>query len=1807
MSRAVLLDHQAVKELAEQPGEVFLTEYKETYRALSLLVNPPGAQTLLKSVAPAAQLFTAVPWLPRELCKTYEAFQYLPELARSLALLDPGEIRSQGLSTHRVLQILAFGKQDKPHDKPLRALVLTLSAHRLRLRKSDAARRAAIDKCIEEIATAVNGLYISRRTGEKQRLSSPLLPLLQECAHHESLQGYVNHLRQLLLSHPDANSNLRVRFHRDVAFALGISNKPTQGPKKKQPKKSPAPTLPEDEPTPDPPTIRIQMPSGGIDPIQPEPPEETQPAVIGVESTSVTGQPPPLSELLRETKLLSRPQQIYHSNELLLVTHVDVLTPAEAKLLATGISAHAIKKSIKSDTDRCIQAAIAGLMLSLGYELTRATGILSASQSEVGRPRLTADRSHLISPALIPEGAFQAADNQQSILEPTEAEFHIPLPPPLVALLELIPIGPRREARIGGLKGGVSSTVSKICQNLGLRSVTMGRLRRTCSAQLYEYSKDLPAVMHLARDTFAQPLTPLYYCNMRESYLQDIFRGAIWPLWSSDSKQTSSTSKLRLGSQALPKGKTVRHISHSIGAAMQAPTPRRPDLNDLVRTHNTLARHLTGMLLSVVGHRPTNALFDLRAHSFDLHLNAAIIHDKCIDLAHVTRLVALGSKVSEQIQVYLCHLKALSESAELPEDSRSWIIDVLTSQQPLLFTLSETGFPTRMSIDRWRADLPEAWSLVPHNWGRHFLASVGRELDDISPELLHIQLGHYESAGYPFSVDSPLNPLDFLDLMNPALDELFRRQGWSCRGKAKDKKSWQDSWQIAGPLQSWDQERNDHALLIGEQRRELRKYYQASQRSVRDRSEDLVLEVTNEYGPQLFNLVHERIQELRVRRSEVPLDPIPETPDSQNPPAEPDEPVRIPTEDILAIQEKLEEATQNNPALQIAARNVLARCLRWAARKGLYAGLLPGIWIFKSPADPSPFLHSNLQATLQIRLLRKVCSDAYCSSEFQSNSELRMGTVILSLIVHGGIDKRDDLAFLLDPDTCPLGAPPIADSIIASQPGEEKSIGLAQKSALAYAIWCRDFRNDNSPSIDQLECALQTIIPDSAMPKTQLLKCLLATMAVANQIERSGLCNFSLEPQKGCVSLPYDRLLELLGHSAPSGGIDIEAPSDSEGLQLPATQAKQEYLAIKAIWPNKHRDLRLPLTNQVVELTKRQLDSRKKRVYDELVAMSGMSKWSPMGRSLAGWLAWELADRRPNANRFRRYGGIYSEFVELASRLVTRYEPVAGELDAEVLEELFFDVVQTPAKTNLGRIVRGVKNFHRYLILFHDIEPVNMSEIDLLAAPMTEEDYIVDNQMMLPHEISGISGVLTASSSHPTPSQIDTTTDYRIARQTQLLFCLLRNTGARFKEIMGLQYRDVILAGEDIYLIIRRTGYLDVKTRSARRLVHYSSYASAQDCDTLRDWIHAEESIETLRKPRDFVLADLSRTPVNPEFHRRLLRAVYQSSSSWNLKNHHSRHTVVSDTSLSGTLALGLNDLINPEAVADSGNKIALPRDLQKDIRQRGHKLPRTSIRAYMHLPWAFGIASQSRKTHRVDRHTLAATLGVSPSAADNRIQRHGPKGAVARALRQISNIVEAELNAQSATSDFLIEPKLNNAKMSQYLHARAQEVTQEDASRAYGLNQPEIERLHYYGELLAERTSISLFADQDMGAGEASNPPRWYGDSKELQRLWAIVELGGREANEIIFVADQWYAHCRRSNRSDIRLPRDATRALKKVLAPYGFTVDTEGLPESKLQRCVVSERHQPRSINHVVAWVLAICWTVAQTKKRISTSSLP
>lgn len=1781
---------ERVRELQSWSQDIALAaEYPSVYNALALLVDPPGGANLLKAAQATAQLVDSVPWLLAELTAAYPHLQDLPALGRVISTVQAGEIAGKGFARHRVLVALRRGESDDPCDRPLRSIVLTLAARQAEV--SDPRRASAITRCIDTISSAIGGLYRHRRTDGAENSQSPLLSILAECADAESLQDYVNQLQSLLSAHPERHQNLELRVRRDLHYALGLTthpHKPLPGPGGTD---EPNVTdLPDDDDDPDYPTIQVLL--GPIDEApDPEPDEESHPAVTVAGLPGKSGRQVRFNDLLAEAHAASRPQSIRHANELLLDLHVDVLTGPEIELLAPSITTAGLDAVRDGNVGTAIHLAIACLVLALGYEPKRAAALLIAKQSQ-NRPYLSPRRDCVVSPALQPHNAFSPEPENQGKFISTASSIRIPLPPPIVKLLNQLPWNQLDQSPIHSLYQSMSKSLGKICHQQGLLAVTMGRIRRTCSARLYEHTRDLPAVMHLTRDTFGASLAPIFYCSLEESYLQKVYRGAIWSIWNYPAEQADSTEGVRVGSRGFVDHQHARKVVHSIGAAFHKGIPKEPDRDALIWMHNTMMAHTTGMLMSVIGHRPVNALFRLTAHDFDLNYHAAVFRDKQVDAAHMYRLVALGSCVAAQIVAYLDHLDVIQSNSALPEHTRVAVTETLSGRSPLFFRLSNTAAPETMSIALWRDMSSAAWKTVQTNWGRHYLASEGRALD-ISPELLHIQLGHLESVGFPYSPDSPMEPLLFLERMGTALDEIYRRQGWSFRRVVKQGK-WRDRWETLGSLHRWDNELEQQATWIKEERAKLRHKYRSQQLLVRERAEDLVIMHANKVDESFGALLAYRIHDLRRRRGPIAQKHL--HPDSISHDFTCPEHVPLSTVGICQFLDAVNDASTDDKALNIAAHNTIARCLRWAATRRRYTGFVPGFWLFRAPADPSPFLPSHMRATRQIKMLRSLCKDALTSTRFQTDVDYQLGTLLLSIIVNGGIDDHRSLRIIADPTTKVLSIPALHDALIASSP-EGGQVGLRQTAALCYAALTARFVSRSSITLERIEASLSIVIPHRATSDDRLLESLLKTMLICNRLERSGLANLALNPDVGSVALPHDRLMQLLGHTR-----DFSAPSQELVInsEAPATrsQAKEEYKAIKRIWPNKARDIYLPLTDKTVELLRRQHPSRQRRVYEELLALSEDASRSFIGRSLAGWLAWSLINRRPNQSTFLAYTNVYSGFTEFGKRVIDHAEVFPDDLDTRELEDIYLEIIESAAATNSQRLLRSIKDYHKYLMLHHGADPISFKEINLSASSSMPEQSQIDNQMVLPKEENLLRRLLGRSAYEVNDGDLFEYLDRRLIRQVGLIFNLLAATGARIMDILGLRRRDVILVEKRIFLIIRKTGYRPVKTQQGRRLIDLTQHMDASHCADFIEWIRSDLSVGNIRSGSSLIFVTSYNTPLKSHVVRKVLKTCYNVVSKCNLKSHHLRHTVISNIHCRNQIDVELNRLTEDLTPNSSRRRVRLPRDLHRDGRQAGHKLPRTGIRIYSHTPWAYALQAQSATFNEADRHTLAACLGIGSSGADNRLQSHGAH-AVGQALRDTATLLEANAPEGERQISGSIKVHSDRAPKSAYVDACGRGVPKHRAAQVCGLLDSEVSAIDSAAQMLTDHADIALIPGIGHSSSKGRSTPRWYGKSKRLREIWTIVENDGPRAAKWIRIAEQWYAHRMRSDHGKIRLPNSTAQELLSIISAYGFRGTY--LPCNGTDGLVAIEIRHPstdRSGNHIIAWVLAVGWVIVQAK---------
>src|SRR5690606_7930285 len=293
----------------------------------------------------------------------------------------------------------------------------------------------------------------------------------------------------------------------------------------------------------------------------------------------------------------------------------------------------------------------------------------------------------------------------------------------------------------------------------------------------------------------------------------------------------------RVGAASLLAGTHARRMASTSGGLLNRGIDRLIRQGAWQEVHTVMVKHVASMFLVVAGHRPVDALFELRLS--DIHLGKvggmALFRDKVHDPAHNPRFAALAPCLVSQIWAYLGHLNGL---AELQPAFAAHVNRVMAGREPLLFGIGDQASVLPLNISDWRKSLPEEWQGLPLNWGRTWLRTRGVE-GGLPPELAALQLGHLESVGYPFSNASPSVPQAAMSVIAPHLEAMARDLGW--RVRAGIPAQTRRVKLPLPPLLHWKPIITRHEAESREQVREWRQWQVAKIAEVRGRAEADVL------------------------------------------------------------------------------------------------------------------------------------------------------------------------------------------------------------------------------------------------------------------------------------------------------------------------------------------------------------------------------------------------------------------------------------------------------------------------------------------------------------------------------------------------------------------------------------------------------------------------------------------------------------------------------------------------------------------------------------------------------------------------------------------------------------------------------------------------------------------------------------------------------------------------------------------------------------------------------------------------------
>lgn len=1284
-------------------------------------------------------------------------------------------------------------------------------------------------------------------------------------------------------------------------------------------------------------------------------------------------------------------QAIWSTNYLLLVNHPAVLARADLADAIQGVIG--LLKCPSTGLAHRYGACALLLMALTGRTpktLTGAEVVENASQAHDPKhlELLLAEGALRLSPFWqVEKGAYDPSyfmpDDEENLhLEPVVGHFLLPLTPVVAELLRTNAACVRALSRTPyeQTEAWLRDAARQVCKERGI-DFTVGQLRASFAAHLFEACRDVAAVQLICADTLGQPLAPLAYYAPKAASLAAIhwqFQSEM--LGTDDPLPEYPLGEARVGAQLLVSRSSASAMTRAPTATLHRGVARLLQEGCARDVHSAMVNQLAGMLVAVVTHRPTEALLKLTLSDvwLDGKTGAALLRDKVIDAAHDPRLVALPETVCEQFSAYLEHLVGLAERVPALETK---VRDVLAGKAPLLFGLSGADAPVELALEDWKRGMPSAWQILPMNWGRHWMRTHAVE-QGVRPELVNIQMGHLEVAGYPFSGASPTEPWLFVDEIAPGWEKLVRNQGWSVVRGIPAAQPFEPM--TFSPLHSWTKVISQHAARQQPRMEQWRAAMEAKQRCHRDAALKAVL------------ADEELIKAGIVARLLAKHGPW--------------TPHTLTREDFSRIRDRMYESAGDDLALAIAKANAVCTAAQVVNRRtGQRTDNPAPIFTFRRPLD-NAFVPGMMEAVRQVHALRAHISTLGAAKGKSATHGMASACAraVLAMALFGHCDEPDRIRGALERRAQLKRSASLEDAILVPWGDAPHQVAAFRGvAALVLARLARKFRGKPVPPWKDIERELATLLPAWALGKRSSSKRADGRL-IARLCETVGVCNrYELSPAArkamGRAGSTPAHILEQLAlvDGAPAGTIKRtwETPTDSPG-DVPSAAAEHEvrkgnaraqYRRLCAVFPTTERDTLLPLTGVTIPSGEAANGANAGKVVAEIEKQMGATSAERCLQPIVALLARWTVDMLVHGTAKRK-----SPALSTVETYLTR---IGGELvyifgqsslratDEAELEEAYL--------TTVGSKTGQRKNAAAAVLAFHAFAQAEcgLPELDLSAVRLylaDDAEHLADARLVLSSERKAILDRLAVRATNSQPSQ--SLHEVRVARQAAHMMPLIAYGGMRRSEATGIEFRDVRVVGNDLWIRTRPNASRRVKTTHARRTVRIALSTTRVADLTLDEWAATDRRRFAIRRLETAYVFASNDAPFDARVRNEICDACVQACREVTGRLHPRLHAFRHGVAMERTTPVFLHNrdcksLAAHMALAPVPTQqgaIALPRDLQAQVVELGHGDGSTTLLSYHHVLWLLHSRSDARDAARyVHRSVLAPLLGVTEHALD--------------------------------------------------------------------------------------------------------------------------------------------------------------------------------------------------------------------------------
>lgn len=1347
----------------------------------------------------------------------------------------------------------------------------------------------------------------------------------------------------------------------------------------------------------------------------PEPESESAPEITVVTESKVTdaGKEPPV----KRVSAAAARGQLQRRNQDFHLSSIDTLSAAESAGLVP-----VLMKAVEAD----IYKDIGGARLGLIALATLATGrsVLELATCPVGPEHVESANSISISTkkgtirfkALSLRDIFTPEDHFKSCFHEPGGWIELPLPPRLARLLVMLPLGPlcvdhgaeSQESAVTLSTAAVESLERRVNRYIrksvdpNLLQPSVSRMRRRGVALIHNFGGDFSQTALITGTDHGRSDAPLYYYSPLAHVFKQAYVDAVWPEFQ-DAQISVPPSEQRLGPAWLLKATMARRFVKTISGEIPRKVSLMSHAVGMQRVHKAITDHVVSMTMQLTTHRPTNALFELTLHDFDLLSHSSVLQDKKVDPAHWVRFAATTPAYSRQLNGYLDHLYEMSQFPDATVALRERIRLVLVGDAPLFFTLDQELNPRPLTINSWYENLPldSLAAGFPANWYRASQANVLRE-NGVEPYQVLWQLGHVEAAGFPANSASAVAPIEMAKALHKPLAAWAEDIGWRVyKGFGEGRYVPRDH---LGPLRSW----TAAFLDLNKRQRQIQAKYKIAVRSKfreeRQNGEKIALKVINRVRPELA-------EDLRMALENGPLHSSHSTRE-------------LGTNETIKILELVEIETGSNPVSQVATQKALSKFLRKANRELGWIAPDFSVSMPVSTPEPSPFFPGMMVATQQMEIMRS----HFCSLPPAHDGLHRYARAYLSLVLFSPVRECENIQAVLA-SIRNAGRLRNPTDLLLVTTASGVTWGFRGLAALHLLALKDDLEASLNPDHEALVAALKSLIPEGLRPSKDLFVALEGTAQVAAIIEENGLARsaFGLpgstaaefEVQRAFFENNLPRVDHLEKTSAYASWIESPQISRASGSTLPRTvkEARAQYdelMSIVSMPPGQRKHFDRINQSAMPEPRRKAKELATAEVKAWLNEIGDQA--CDVVHCLAGY-AIQLLEKGTRTKEDPAFSTISTYLSDIGGGLIEfagdlDFWDMSGEDFTDLYSELLTDAAQRRAEkhkrkdqrdkvgSSIGRIAGQLVEFHMFLMGVRGVESIDFSEF---GPYFNRRNHGVRADLFTQEEFKATVRALMRRLKESDSSEDRTLSESRrIDRLAIVAMILLYASGARIGEISRLLFRHIIFSRtpegrRNLVICIRPSRFSGIKTHAGNRLVNCTDVLDDEQFDLVVDWITSERTrlgeaglwakpIFSMAGSGDDVM------PIKAETLREIIKTVSAAVVGRPLIPHLLRHSYSTATFLAIS-ALPRSSAFSTECLRPQGhqhegfsNRYARnPRIAREKSRMIGHADVATSLASYQHTPWAFW---NGYGIDRVDRISLSGATGIKLQTIDTIGQR---------------------------------------------------------------------------------------------------------------------------------------------------------------------------------------------------------------------------